>query len=74
MLSLALNFVKEKDKNYILAYILKHSKLSQRKNSKNMLENLLETQNWGCVTKHFLFLPLANSSFINQVKILSNLT
>jgi len=31
MLSLALNFVKEKDKNYILAYILKHSKLSQRK-------------------------------------------
>jgi len=43
MLSLALNFVKEKEKNYILFHIFKHSPLSQ-KHSKNMLENLLETQ------------------------------
>jgi len=44
MLSLALNFVKEKDKNSILVHIFKHSNIKQKKHSKNILENLLYTQ------------------------------
>jgi hypothetical protein len=35
MLSLALNFVKEKDKNSILVHIFKHSKLSQKTQQKH---------------------------------------
>ncbi len=35
MLSLALNFVKEKDKNYILFHIIKHLKLSKKSQQKN---------------------------------------
>jgi hypothetical protein len=40
MLSQALNFVKERDKIFLLFHIFKHSKLSQKTQQK-MLENLL---------------------------------
>jgi len=59
MLSLALNFVKEKDKNCILVHIFKHSKLSQKAQQKHARKFVVNT-NLRLRYKIFLFLSLAN--------------
>jgi len=46
MLSLALNFVKEKDKNSSLVHILKHSNLSQKTQQKHACKFAVNTNLW----------------------------
>jgi len=48
MLCLALNYVKEKDKNSILVHIFKHSKLSQKTQQKHAWKFGGHTNLWLC--------------------------